>query len=191
MSYDNKVRIIGGKFKGKRLAVLDKEGLRPTTDRVRETLFNWLDERMSGAKVLDLFAGSGALGLEALSRGAQAVTLVEKDGINARQLKSEIASLPQGLAKQVEVIEGDALNFLRNLSPATQYSLIFLDPPFASNLLEQSVELIAERDLLADNGLVYVEMSSAKKKPLLGLSLIRDEVIGQCHFGLYERSFFA
>lgn len=190
VAYDNKIRIIGGAFKGRKLSVIDMEGLRPTTDRVRETVFNWLQERVSGAKVLDLFAGSGALGLEALSRGAVSLTLVEKDPDNAAILKHEVASLPALGQGKAEVLCQDALNYLQSLPQGSGFDLIFLDPPFGSELLEPAVELLVQRDLLNDGAIVYVEMGSAKKKPLFGLSMIRDEQMGQCHFGLYEKSFF-
>ena len=190
VAYDNKIRIIGGAFKGRKLSVIDMEGLRPTTDRVRETVFNWLQERVSGAKVLELFAGSGALGLEALSRGAVSLTLVEKDPDNAAILKHEVASLPALGQGKAEVLCQDALNYLQSLPQGSGFDLIFLDPPFGSELLEPAVELLVQRDLLNDGAIVYVEMGSAKKKPLFGLSMIRDEQMGQCHFGLYEKSFF-
>lgn len=190
MNYDNKIRIIGGAFKGRKLSVIDMDGLRPTTDRVRETVFNWLQERVSGAKVLDLFAGSGALGLEALSRGASSLTLIEKDPDNAAILKHEVSILPGNSKDSVTVLCSDALNYLQSLPKGNGFDLIFLDPPFGSELLEPAVELLVERELLNDGAIVYVEMGSAKKKPLFGLSMIRDEQMGQCHFGLYERSFF-
>lgn len=190
MAYDNKIRIIGGAFKGRKLNVIDMDGLRPTTNRVRETVFNWLQERVSNAKVLDLFAGSGALGLEALSRGAASLTLVEKDKDNAAILKNEIATLPGNASEGVNLICADGLEYLKSLPSKPCFDLIFLDPPFGSDLLEAAVEIIVSKDLINDGGIVYVEMGSAKKKPLFGLSMIRDEQIGQCHFGLYERSFF-
>lgn len=190
MAYDNKVRIIAGAFKGRRLDVMDLQGLRPTTERVRETVFNWLGSQVVGATVLDLFAGSGALGLEALSRGATEVTLVEKDRDNADLLSKTVKSLPDLGGASASVHCTDALAFLKNLPSGPRYDLIFLDPPFSSNLLEPAVELIVSKDLLKDGGQVYVEMGAAKSKVLLGLSQIRDNTIGQCHFGLYERSFF-
>ena len=162
---------------------MDLQGLRPTTERVRETVFNWLGSQVVGATVLDLFAGSGALGLEALSRGATEVTLVEKD-------RDNVKSLPDLGGASASVHCTDALAFLKNLPSGPRYDLIFLDPPFSSNLLEPAVELIVSKDLLKDGGQVYVEMGAAKSKVLLGLSQIRDNTIGQCHFGLYERSFF-
>ena len=148
MAYDNKVRIIAGAFKGRRLEVMDLQGLRPTTERVRETVFNWLGSQVVGATVLDLFAGSGALGLEALSRGATEVTLVEKDRDNADLLSKTVKSLPDLGGASALVHCTDALAFLKNLPSGPRYDLIFLDPPFSSNLLEPAVELIVSKDLL-------------------------------------------
>ena len=190
MAYDNKVRIIAGAFKGRRLEVMDLQGLRPTTERVRETVFNWLGSQVVGASVLDLFAGSGALGLEALSRGAAELTLVEKDADNAALLNKTVKSLPDLNGATAQVHCTDALAFLKNLPQGPRYDLIFLDPPFSSDLLEPAVELIVQKDLLKDGGQVDGEMGAAKSKVLLGLTQVRDNTIGQCHFGLYERSFF-
>ena len=177
--------------------MLDLEGLRPTTDRARETLFNWIGNKVIGASVLDLFAGSGALGLEAYSRGAARVTLVEKDSSNAALLKSTVKTLPaqpdsgfSSGSEAVSVHTGDALAFLQNLPQGQGFDLIFLDPPFASDLLEPAVKLLVERDLINENGLVYVEMGKTNKKPLFGLEMIRDEVMGSSHCGLYQKSFF-
>lgn len=190
MTNDHRVRIIGGLFKGRRLEVLDLEGLRPTTDRVRETVFNWLGSKVTGAKVLDLFAGSGALGLEALSRGASELVLVEKNDTNARLLQKTLTTLPDLGGARAEVVHQDALNYLKSLSPGHGFDLIFLDPPFASDLLEKSVKQIVASKLLNEGGMVYVEMGAAKPRILTGLSLIRSDTAGQCHFGLYERSIF-
>lgn len=188
---EHKIRIIGGTFKGKKLDVYDLEGLRPTTDRVRETVFNWLGNKVEGAVVLDLFAGSGALGLESLSRGASQVIMVEKDRSNAKILESEIASLPE-TPGTVSILNTDALSFLQSYDKLHNptFDLVFLDPPFASDLLEKSVELLMERELLSDEALVYVEMGKAKKKNLFGLEMVREATMGVAHFGLYQKSFF-
>lgn len=188
MSYDHKVRIISGLFKGRKLDVLDQDGLRPTTDRVRETLFNWIGNKVQGAKVLDLFTGSGALGLEALSRGAKDVTLVDNNIENVSLLKYELKSLPYLQGATAQVVHQDALAFLRN-NENQKYDLIFLDPPFNSNLLEQSVELIVTNNLIDENSLIYVEMGTARKKELYGLNLLREGNAGISYFGLYQKSF--
>lgn len=190
---DHKIRIIGGSLKGRMLEVFDLEGLRPTTNRVRETVFNWLGQKIEGAYVLDLFAGSGALGLEALSRGAKQVVLVEKDAANARTLENEIQSLPKIKSLgQLQVLNQDALKFIPNYKAqgGRPFDIVFLDPPFASDLLEKSVELLAEHELLAEDALVYVEMGKAKRKNLFGLEMVREDTMGVAHFGLYQKSFF-
>ena len=125
------VRIIGGRWRGTRLQVPERPGLRPTSDRVRETLFNWLMPALPGAHVLDLFAGSGALGLEALSRGAAGVTLVERDAALAAALRDTLARLQGGGAGTV--VQGDALAWLRS-APARRFDIMFVDPPFADGL---------------------------------------------------------
>ncbi|MEG3790019.1 16S rRNA (guanine(966)-N(2))-methyltransferase RsmD [Lysobacter sp. CCNWLW3] len=126
-----RIRIIGGRWRGTRLEVADAPGLRPTSDRVRETLFNWLAPALPGARVLDLFAGTGALGLEALSRGAAVATLVERDPALAAALRATAARLPGGEAAQV--VQADALVWL-GAQPEAGYDLAFVDPPFAAGL---------------------------------------------------------
>lgn len=204
MTLDHRIRIIGGFLKGRKLEVIDLEGLRPTTDRARETVFNWIGHQVEGASVLDLFAGSGALGLESYSRGATHVVLVEKDPHNAALLKTACQALPllpqlkaqdrgsvaDKAASAIQVHQGDALAFLQQCPQGQGFDLIFLDPPFASDLLEPAIKLLVERDLIAANGLLYIEMSKNKKKPLFGLSMIREEVMGASHCGLYQKSFF-
>src|SRR5690606_2647217 len=125
------VRIVGGRWRGTRLPVADAEGLRPTPDRVRETLFNWLQPVLPGARVLDLFAGSGALGLEALSRGAREALLVERDPGLAQQLRRAVERLQGGEA--VQVVNADALAFLSGYA-GPPFDIAFVDPPFAQDL---------------------------------------------------------
>ena len=150
----NSVRIIGGVWRGRRLPFPDVPGLRPTPDRVRETLFNWLGQRLTGLHCLDLFAGSGALGLEAASRGAAEVTLVEADAQAFAALQGHCRTLA---ATQIRLVRGDALAWLKtrpDVDPAG-YDLIFLDPPFAAGLLAPSLQLIAP--LLRPGGTIYAE----------------------------------
>jgi 16S rRNA (guanine966-N2)-methyltransferase len=141
--------------------VPDVPGLRPTPDRVRETLFNWLSPHLAGRRVLDLFAGSGALGLEAASRGAAAVTLVEQDRHALALLRGTVERF--GLA-QVRIEAMDALAFLRT-QPAHAWDLILLDPPFSSALLAPGLQLVADRDLLAPDGFCYVELAAGAPVP--------------------------
>ena len=149
------VRIIGGDWRGTRLPVADRDGLRPTADRVRETLFNWLQPMLPGARVLDLFAGTGALGLEALSRGAREAVLVERDPQLAEGLRQLAARLPGG--ERVQVVCADALAWLR--SAPDGFDLAFVDPPFAGDLWAPA--LAALDDHLLENAWLYVESPAA------------------------------
>jgi 16S rRNA (guanine966-N2)-methyltransferase len=147
-----KVRIIGGRWRGTRLPVPDRPGLRPTADRVRETLFNWLQPVLPGARVLDLFAGSGALGLEAISRGAAQATLVEHDGELASGLRALTGRLEGGAA--VTVVHADALAWLHGQADAT-FDLAFVDPPFDANLWGGIVPALVPK--LSAHAWLYVE----------------------------------
>jgi len=149
----HQIRIIGGEWKRTPLHVVDLEGLRPTPDRVRETLFNWLGRDMSGQTCLDLFAGSGALGFEAASRGAARVVMVERDGRAAQQLRATQDKLA---ARTVEVAQADALRLAAGLRPGT-FDVIFLDPPFEGDLLARALALCLP--LVNASGALYVEAS--------------------------------
>ncbi len=188
MALDHRIRIIGGTLKGRKIEVMDAEGLRPTTDRVRETVFNWLGQHVVNARVLDLFAGSGALGFEAYSRGASEVVLVEKNKDNAAALIYTAKQISKN--DEITVRCADALEYLKSLPKGQGFDLIFLDPPFKSDLLVPAVELLTERELLNEDALVYVEMGKNKSLPLIGLQMLRDDVVGASHFGLYQKSFF-
>lgn len=145
------VRIIAGSLRGSKLPVPDGPGLRPTSDRVRETLFNWLQNELPGARVLDLFAGTGALGFEAASRGAGEVVMVERDPALARSLRDQAVRLR---ADRVTVVAEDALAWLAR--PADQpFNLVFLDPPFTASLWEPAAVALAP--WLAPGALIYVE----------------------------------
>ena len=148
----HRVRIIGGKWKGRKLRVA--AGVRPTPDRARETLFNWLLPALPGARVLDLFAGSGALGFEALSRGAAHATFVERN----RQAAGLLAAHRDLLNAAAAVVPMDALSWLAQ-TPDQRWDVIFLDPPFASKLL--SPALAGARERLTENGALYVESTVA------------------------------
>jgi 16S rRNA (guanine966-N2)-methyltransferase len=149
----HEVRIIGGQWRRSKLPVLNKLGLRPTPDRVRETLFNWLGQDLSGWQVLDLFAGTGALGMEAASRGAAQVLLIEQDAQAAAQLRANALRLN---ASQVQVIKGDAFGQCQQCASAS-FDLIFIDPPFAENWWGKA--LTVAKPLLKAQGFVYVEAS--------------------------------
>lgn len=150
----NRVRIIGGAWRSRLLPFPDVVGLRPTPDRVRETLFNWLGQIMDGKTCLDLFAGSGAMGFEALSRGARNVVMVERDARVAKSLRDNAAALH---AENCELVEADALKFLGRETRC--FDVIFVDPPYGLELLPQILPGLTSR--LAENGMVYAESSSA------------------------------
>ncbi len=175
-----KVRIIGGEHRGRKLAVSPRPGLRPTPDRVRETLFNWLGQRLDGKTCLDLFAGSGALGFEAASRGAARVVMVEQDRDAYQALEASKALLA---AAQVELRRGDALQYLA--SGEERFDVVFLDPPFRQNALAAALERLPAR--LAEGGRVYVE-SEAPVQAGAGWRELRRARAGQVSYQLLERS---
>lgn len=148
----NQIRIIAGKWRGRKISFPDADGLRPTTDRIRETVFNWLMPYISGSDCLDLFAGSGALGFEAASRGAAQVDLVENSRPVLDSLTSNIDLLK---ATNVQLHFDDALSYLNNLNKL--YNIIFIDPPFSSGLLQKVFQKISEHPVLKPGGLVYLE----------------------------------
>jgi 16S rRNA (guanine(966)-N(2))-methyltransferase RsmD len=172
----SRVRIVGGQWRSRLIDVPKLPGLRPTPDRVRETLFNWLGQELDGMRCLDLFAGSGVLGFEAASRGAAEVVLVERDARAAAALRTTAQSLH---ATQVEVLRADAVEFARSTSRT--FDLVFLDPPYRQGLLEK-IEPALER-LLAPDGWLYAE----SEQPLTQLgrwTTIREGRAGQVHFHL-------
>lgn len=175
------VRIIGGQWKRSKLPVPDLPGLRPTPDRVRETLFNWLGQDLAGWRCLDAFAGSGALGFEAASRGAAHVTLIERDRTVAASLQRTQARLA---AHSVHIVCADALVWMRQAAPGS-VDLVFLDPPFAADVFASAAE--AARRLLSPQGLMYLEadraFDDAAWRPL-GLALWRSGRAGQVHHHL-------
>ncbi|MBV8031094.1 MAG: 16S rRNA (guanine(966)-N(2))-methyltransferase RsmD [Betaproteobacteria bacterium] len=174
-----KVRIIAGEYRGRRLAVPDRPGLRPTGDRVRETLFNWLGQRLDGCTCLDLFAGTGALGFEAASRGAARVVMVENDRVAYEALRQAKALLP---APRVELIFDEALRYLE--FGDERFDLVFLDPPFRQNALAATLERLPPR--LADAGRVYVE-AAEPVAPGEGWRELRRARAGQVSYQLLEK----
>jgi 16S rRNA (guanine966-N2)-methyltransferase len=156
------LRIIGGAWRGRKLRFPPSPEIRPTPDRVRETLFNWLTPRMVGARCLDLFAGSGALGLESLSRGAAHVTFVERDSAAVRELR---ARLSEWGAIGTEVEQGDALRFLGGAGGP--YDIVFLDPPFDSDLLTAAAGRLEQGSWLAQGALIYMECAARNGLPPL------------------------
>ncbi|HOI66513.1 MAG TPA: 16S rRNA (guanine(966)-N(2))-methyltransferase RsmD [Thiomonas arsenitoxydans] len=186
-AHSGEVRIIGGLWKRSKLAVPDLPGLRPTPDRVRETVFNWLGQTLAGLRVLDLYAGSGALGLEAASRGAASVLLIEQHP----RCVAAIAAAAQRLgATQVQVRGADALSCAHGLARAGErFDIVFIDPPYVS--AQQLAALQAVQPLVASQGLVYVETDTAELFDTLeaeGWAVWRRGRAGQVHFALLRRN---
>lgn len=179
------IRIIGGQWRGRKLPVPDSPGLRPTTDRVRETLFNWLAPSMVNARCLDCFAGSGALGLEALSRYASAATLLEMERGVAQQLQQNLATLK---APQGKVVNTNTLTFLNQ--NGTPHDIVFVDPPFRKGLLDETLRLLESNGWLADDALIYVESEIENGLPPVPVhwDLHREKVAGQVAYRLYHRT---
>ena len=178
------LRIIGGSWRGRRLRFPAVALIRPTPDRVRETLFNWLGTRVVGARCLDLFAGSGALGLEALSRGAVHVTFVERETSAVRALEATLADWG---ARGAQVERGDALGFLGG--PARPFDIVFLDPPFDSGLLAAAAALLERNAWLAAPAYVYVECAAREGPPALppGWLPLKAKRAGEVGYHLYAR----
>lgn len=177
----NILRIIGGDWRSRKLAFVDAPSMRPTPDRIRETLFNWLQGKVHGAHCLDLFAGSGALGLEALSRGASDVIFVETNKAVATQLKANLVTLKSN----AKVYLTDALDFLENHTQQNQqnqvYDIIFLDPPYRQGLLEKTLTLIQQQQLLKQNALIYLEHETENSSDWedFGFKILKQTKAGQ------------
>lgn len=182
-SGSGQIRIIGGQWRGRKLPVPDSPGLRPTTDRVRETLFNWLAPYLVDARCLDCFAGSGALGLEALSRYAAKATLLEMERGVAQQLQKNLATLK---ASNAQVVNTNTLNYLNQ--PGEPYDIVFVDPPFRKGLLEETLKLLETQGWLASGAMVYVESEVENGLPPVPANwrLHREKVAGQVAYRLYS-----
>lgn len=180
------VRIIGGDWRGRRFPVPDSPGLRPSGDRSRETLFNWLQPWMPGARCVDLFAGSGILGIEAASRGASKVSLIELDRKVARQLVSSTVLLN---SERLEVFQGDARIWLQAQEPES-LDIIFLDPPFSLNMVDEMCSMIDENAVLKPGGLIYVETSANQPLATIpaGWQLWREKIMGEVGMRLFKVS---
>jgi 16S rRNA (guanine966-N2)-methyltransferase len=177
------VRIIGGKWRGRKLAFSPVDGLRPTGDRVRETLFNWLAADIDGARCADLFAGTGALGLEALSRGAALCDFVDSSRTALNLITGHLTTLDangQGVCHS-----GPAQRFLEAATPP--YDIVFIDPPFNLPLVLPACHALAQRRLLREGALVYVESAAINPPPLMpsGWEIYRDKVAGEVAYRLF------
>ncbi len=181
----NEVRLIGGQWKRSKLPVADVPGLRPTPDRVRETLFNWLGQDLTGWRVLDAFAGSGALGFEAASRGAAEVLLLERD---PKLVASLNASRQRLGATTLRVERSEAMSWMAASAPA-RFELVLLDPPFDAGLGAAAVAASAR--LLVEGGFVYLEAREALAETPPGLELHRQSRAGAVHFQLFRRGYTA
>jgi 16S rRNA (guanine966-N2)-methyltransferase len=178
------VRIIGGKWRGTRLPVPDLPGLRPSGDRSRETLFNWLQAEIHGACCVDLFAGSGVLGLEAASRGAAEVTLIEKSRVAAGVLRESLQKLDAG---QVRVVQADAIEWLAACQTQS-LDIVFIDPPFSSSLHSRAIKLLAAGDCVKKGGLVYLETPREIPPPVPppGWEIVREKLLGEVRLQLLK-----
>ena len=186
----NQVRIIGGQWRGRKLPVLDLPGLRPTGDRRRETLFNWLAPYIEGARILDAFAGSGALAFEAMSRGASEALLLEISSQAVRNLQQNILALDADSQAQTNCT--DALSFFdaqptKDKNSAT-FDIVFLDPPFRENLLDRAIEKLNSSQILSTNALIYLELESRKGLPKVpkNWSLLKEKSQGEVTSLLYR-----
>jgi len=183
-THHNHVRIIGGYWRGRNLRFSSQSGLRPTPNRIRETLFNWLQPTLEGAHCLDLFAGSGALGFEAISRGATSAVLVERNSVAARQLCQLCSELN---CDRIEVVNRPAQTWLNRGTGL--FDIVFLDPPFASVQLQQIVEQLETTAVLQKSALIYLEQS-ARTVPVqvpVNWNLFRQQQQGEVLFSLYRR----
>ena len=183
-SRKSRIRIIGGKWRGRKLDVMDAAGLRPTPDRIRETLFNWLASRCPGAIVLDCFAGSGVLGLEALSRGASRLVALEQQPRAVEYLRAQGRKLDPDA---IEIISGDALRSITGLR--RQFDLVFIDPPYASPELRQQVfQQLEAHGCLRPDACVYFEWPAAEEFELPSPSLqwLKQKTAGQVNYAIAE-----
>ena len=176
------IRIIAGEFKGRKLSVPDEKGLRPTGARIRTTLFDWLAPHIRDTRCLDLFAGSGALGFEALSRGAASVNFIDNNAAAIRHLQKTADAFH--CVDRVHIIQAKMPGILKTTAP---FDIVFLDPPFAENLLSETLHFLIYKHYLAQNALVYVEMD--KRQEVLFptvLEKIKESSAGEVKFGLWK-----
>lgn len=179
------LRIIGGSWRGRKLSFPDVDGLRPTGDRVRETLFNWLAPEIQSARCMDLFAGSGALGLEALSRGASLGVLVECNTKACAHLRTNLQMLK---ADNGLVVHEDALSLLRQGNTQEPYHIVFIDPPFSLNLWQAVIDALEAGNWLADDATIYIESGRESVYQLpINWQLHREKYAGQVCYRLFYR----
>ena len=177
----NQVRIIGGQWRGRKLSFPDADGLRPTADRVRETLFNWLAGHIAGSRCLDLFAGSGALGFEALSRGASHCCFVDQNTAVLKQIQAN-CELLDATAKS-EFLFADAS---KTIDVADTFDIVFLDPPFKGPALEACLDWLLKSPLLKSDSLIYIETAKSVPWHSEALNIIKDKQAGDVSFKLAQ-----
>lgn len=180
----NKLRIIGGQWRSRQIVFDDAPGLRPTPSRVRETLFNWLQADVINSRCLDLFAGSGALGFEAASRGAKTVLQVENHPRSCQQLKANAAQLS---ASQIELVQMDVLSFLTRCNE--QFELVFLDPPFGQDLIAPTCQALHAGGILVPYGKIYIESErgiTLDEALVPGWKLLKQNTAGDVMYSLFQ-----
>lgn len=184
MANNNKLRIIAGQWRSRRLPFADFAGVRPTADRIRETVFNWLQNHIAGARCLDLFAGSGALGFEALSRGAAEIVLVDEDLRVIQQLQKNCEELQ---AEHVEIVWQDSSDYLT--TTAEPFDIVFLDPPFRDNVLGNYCQRLETQGWLKPLAWIYLECSRQYDWPVFpeNWQLTHSKQSGQVRYGLAKR----
>ena len=185
MTVKGKIRIIGGRYRGRKISVVHQE-IRPTSDRVRETLFNWLNPKLANKSCLDLFAGTGILGIEALSRGARKVVFVDHRQDIISEIKNQVTTLQ---LKNASVIFSDSLSYLENPKHLDQFDIIFLDPPFGVYSLEKLLEYIDKTKLLNAQGMVYYESNQSLENNIISNSWdnYRESNAGNVYYGLLTK----
>lgn len=187
----NQLRIIGGEWRGRKLCFPDVPNLRPTPDRVRETIFNWLAPMINGAHCLDLFAGSGALGFEALSRGAEHATFVDSHKKATQEIQNNLSLLNAN--NKANIFSMDGVKFLSHekfkTTEVKKYDLVFLDPPYHLDLMQKVVPVLEENDWLADNAMLYLEIEKRQSLPTLPINWqqLKEKTAGEVNYFLFQR----
>jgi 16S rRNA (guanine966-N2)-methyltransferase len=182
-----RLRIIGGLWRGRKLQIVETPGLRPTPDRVRETLFNWLSAEIRGSRCLDLFSGSGALGLEALSRGAGYCAFIDTADAAITTLRQHLNSLD---CTSADTHQCDGLRWLQDTpTPGQAFDIVFLDPPFQHNLLAPACELLESQAWLTPSAHIYLESGAREETPVVpaGWALKREKQAGEVRYQLFVR----
>lgn len=180
------IRLISGEWRGRKLPVHHVEGLRPTTDRVKETLFNWLSMEVPSSRCLDLFSGSGSLGFEAASRHAEHVTMLELNPQVFQQLQKNKQTLS---ASNIDIVQANSLDYLTQTRQESTYDIIFIDPPFRQGLLDEVFQRLEDNHWLTDNAFIYVESEKEWQPQHVpnNWSLHREKIAGQVCYRLYKR----